>query len=489
MYLQGQSGDKSIKAAPNSDTPIVDSKYLTWNNIYSPTIDKELVASFMVSDSIPSDTKALLLHGLGVLDFEKELKAITELKELEYLSIMPNPSDNRFMPSGGYGQIDLQQYESNLEHLSSWISSLDNLKTLHIRTPSSKISQAIINCSKLKALYIERGKEFTIDTAKEIKKKNRKILPKLELLRIVDVPFELLPNEFSNLKIETLILIRTNGVPNFTYKLKKLKKLHIGGNSIEAIDHNITKLKSLEELSIVSIKIPSFPEEIVQLKKLRWLSLNWFENDTIPQSLLSRMNLSTLFLISPYSKKFEIKYPFKHLEYLYLLGIQNTFIDMAMLEKIRTLVLNNVGQVKFIDANNGVNKICHFQIFSESPREFTTVENWRNLLENIKSFKSISLFRVNLKDEQSNMRTVSINAKEALIDTKLFSSGIIEGHFKKHLVVECYEQGTCIYLTENQIENKSEKQKEFEYCKYHYNQDLIYRIKYPLINLSNGYAK
>jgi hypothetical protein len=459
---------------------------LTWNNIYSPTTDKELVASFMVSDSIPSDTKALLLHGLGVLDFEKELKAITELKQLEYLSIMPSPSDNRFMPPGGYGQIDLQQYESNLEHLSSWISSLDNLKTIHIRTPSSEISQAIINCSQLKALYIERGEEFTIDSVKGIKMKNRRILPKLELLRIVDVPFELLPNEFSNLKIKTLILIRTNGVPNFTYKLKKL---HIGDNSIEAIDHKITKLKGLEELSIVSVKIPSFPEEMVQLKKLRWLSLNWVENDTVPQFLLSRMNLSTLFLDSPYSTNFNVEYPFKHLEYLYISEIQNISVDMSMLKNLRTIVVNNVGHVKFGRAGKSVKRLCHFQIFSEDPREFTVVENWRSMFDNVKSFKSISMCRVKLEDKKSNKESIFLNTSEALIDTKLFKSNVLEGNFKKLTVVECYEQDTHIYLTENQKEIVSEKQKEFEYCKYHYDQDLIYRKKFPVINLSNGYAK
>lgn len=493
IYLQGQVRSAYIQR-PSDDqiteghrrTPIAASKYLTWNNVYSPTIDTQLVASFIVSDSIPSNTKALLLHGLSYWDFEKELKSITRLKDIEFLSIMPLPSDDRFMLPGGRGQLDWEIYKLNLKRISSWISSLPNLKTLHIEYPPSEISQAIIGCSQLKALYIEGGSKFIMEIPKDLKMKNRSILPKLKFLRIDDVPFESFPDEFSELKIETLILMGTNGIPNFVYKLKKLKKLHL---SIDVIDPNIGKIRGLKELSITSIKMSSLPVEILQLKKLEWLSLSLLENDTVPQTLLSRMNLSTLFLYAPYAKNLKLQASFNHLEHLYISGIQNTSVDMSKLKSLRTLVVNNVGRVKFVGTSNSVKRLCHFQIFSESPREFTIVENWRSLFDNIKSFKSISLFRVQLEDEQSNKEPVFLNAKEVLIDVKLFKSGVLEGNFKKLKVVECYEQRTRIYLTESQIENISEKQKEFEYCNSFYNQDLIYSRDFLFINLSNGYGK
>ena len=66
------------------------------------------------------------------------------------------------------------------------------------------------------------------------------------------------------------------------YKLKKLKKLDLGGNFFHDIPKGISALRNLEELNL-DIYFGKFPKDMVQLKKLNSLNLEFLDSFTPEQ--------------------------------------------------------------------------------------------------------------------------------------------------------------------------------------------------------------
>lgn len=177
--------------------------------------DTDLAADY------PSDSEYLDLIHLKITSLE-DLN-LARFKKLESLCLR----QNLIVSTGAVGELpvetmeELDFYDNRINHISSKVNQLVNLKVLDFSFNKIKNIKNIENLTKLENLYFVQNK------IKEIK------------------------------GIETL---------------QKLKNLELGGNKIEAINETLLKMPSIEQLWLGKNRIPKF-QNLDSLVNLRVLSI------------------------------------------------------------------------------------------------------------------------------------------------------------------------------------------------------------------------
>lgn len=120
---------------------------------------------------------------------------------------------------------------------------------------------------------------------------------KLERLKVLDLsenPFELLPDQFIELRsLEELYL---NDEPRLDMErslevlsqLPRLKSLHIEHDRLEQLPPNITKLQRLERLYLNDNLLRSIPSSLQRLKRLKYLEMR---NNPLPDNFIPSASL------------------------------------------------------------------------------------------------------------------------------------------------------------------------------------------------------
>lgn len=502
---------------PTNESEIHESEFFTWSNVYDAKLYKDCAAEFLVSNNIPSNTKALILHGVGTRrNVDIELNQILALKDIEHLSI------------SGFSNIEplhRESYQNNLKKILPWIISLKKLKTLNVINPDSMILHTILECKYFEALHIRGEIKIDFDSFDNTKIVKHEICPKLNFIKISGFDTlsvsERIPKIFFNLKIETLIVTDiANDIPDYVYKFLSLKKMHLGKNGVLKLSPDLAKLDYLQELSFSCHHRPRLPDEVRQMKSLNRVSINdsQINEDRLYRSEfktsgLIGMNLKTLYIHSDDAKYVDINgYGFiSSIEELYISTAGKVSLNMSTLQNLKTLVINGSVRVEFFDVQDGPKRFDLFQIYSIDPsgspkgesNGMAVVKNWYNLFRNVKSFKSIALINIDLHtdyyynfiaDIDDITERLHINTNNLTIDANILKSDIFNIFDIKSRKINvlpiyvCWGNYLKAFLSDCDEKRFSRKYKNLEY---HNSTDslnthssIIYARGFPEINLT-----
>jgi len=146
-------------------------------------------------------------------------------------------------------------------------------------------------------------------------------------------------------------------LPRWIGKLKKLRKLKLGGNNLTKLPESIGNLTNLKELYVDGNELTYLPKSIGNLTNLQGLYLKWNKLTSLPKSIGNLTNLQELYLEENQLTSLpESIGKLTGLEYLFLSKNQLTSLPESIgdLTKLKTLFL---GENKLTSLPESIKKL------------------------------------------------------------------------------------------------------------------------------------
>ncbi|MCT4615103.1 MAG: hypothetical protein N4A49_09555 [Marinifilaceae bacterium] len=189
-----------------------------------------------------------------------QLKSLKKL-DLSFTNIKEMPTDFENLKQLEYLELTSSLFNKYAQDLAK----LPKLKTLHILSDDTSLSEHINSFKTLEHLNVSFGKYKIFPCTSN--------LEKLKSLTIIDTPISNLPDgmaALSNLTELTIEGSKLNALPADIYKLKNLVKLTLKSNAgITRLESDIKYLTKLETLNLSHTKLNEVSESIAELKNLK----------------------------------------------------------------------------------------------------------------------------------------------------------------------------------------------------------------------------
>ena len=205
-------------------------------------------------------------------------------------------------------------YEQGLSSLPESISSLKNLRKLHLdNNQLSSLPESIPSLEKLQVLNLDNNQLSSLPESISSLKNLRKLrlgnnqlsslpesissLQKLRVLNLWKNRLSSLPESLSSLhNLQGLYLHynKLSSLPESLALLQELRVLSLWNNQLSSLPESLSSLKNLRELHLDNNQLSSLPESISSLQELQELHLGSNQLSSLPESLGSLKNLQKL---------------------------------------------------------------------------------------------------------------------------------------------------------------------------------------------------